>query len=278
MNHQGAAVAVVTSVHSDRASFQAKAILGSLAWSLAGALFLAGAWLMARRLTGALASPLHGGAIVVVGVCAVLCAAMSRLLGRSAVDGAMGAIEAVRDWLPTIALALVATSAVIPGSSVVAIVFLWTLVAAEETAAALFIRLTTDTRHPVKIRIRQRLAGGVFNRRLASGNGSHGPGAFADDLRQRHTRQHATDGGEIVYGTLRAGFAAGQRTAIEHLVFCPLLAAVPRLLVAAVNEPDCAVRATHSFRYGARLEIRLREPCDEPTEVLVRYEARVSSG
>jgi hypothetical protein len=53
-----------------------------------------------------------------------------------------------------------------------------------------------------------------------------------------------------------------------------LLAAVPRMSATVVDEADCTVRATHVYRYGARLEIRLTEPCDEPVEVLIRYEAR----
>jgi hypothetical protein len=78
-------------------------------------------------------------------------------------------------------------------------------------------------------------------------------------------------GREAIHGTLRVHFEVGQRTAIEHLVFCPMLATVPTLTAEPPYEPGCAVRATHVYRYGARLEIKLREPCDEACDVLVRY-------
>ena len=145
--------------------------------------------------------------------------------------------------------------------------------AVEEIAAAWLVRLPAGPNRPRAIAIKQR-TGGLKTRGGAREKSIDGRVTFTGDFWQHHTRQRASDGCEIVHGTLRAGFVAGQRTAIEHVVFCPMLAAVPRITTEALDESDCAVRASHIYRYGARLEIRLGEPCDEPMDVLVRYEAR----
>jgi hypothetical protein len=91
------------------------------------------------------------------------------------------------------------------------------------------------------------------------------------DILQQLTRRRKSNGQEEIQGTARVPFAMGQRTAIEHLVFCPMLATVPIVTVAPLNDSHGAARATHVYRYGARLEIKLSEPCDEPCSMLVRY-------
>jgi hypothetical protein len=269
---QRRAVEVAIGGPRDSNQREVRAILGALAWSLAGALFLSSAWLLFRRLTGELGTPLEGGVLASVGVCAVLCAATARLLWRGATYGTANSLWRFRDGLPTVALVFIATSASVPGSSVAAIVLLWTMIAAEEIAAAWIARLPVgpNRAHAIATRHRKR---GLKTRSGAREQSSTDEETFRDVL-QHHTRLRMSDGGELVHGTLRAGFVAGQRTAIEHLVFCPMLAAAPRITTKAIDESDCAVRATHVYRYGARLEIRLPEPCDEPVEVLVRYEAR----
>jgi hypothetical protein len=271
---QGRAVAVAKNTQCDTPRLHAGAIIDALAWSLAGALFLSSAWLLVRRLTGALEAPLDSGLLITVGVCAVLCAAATRLLWRGAANGTTDSVRPVRDWLPTIALVFVATSAVVPGSSISAAIVLWSMIAAEEIAAALLARLPTRPSRQSLIMAQHRSGGGLKTRPRATDKGIDGEARVGSDVWQHHTRERVVDGSELVHGTLRAGFVAGQRTASEHVVFCPMLSAVPRITAMALDQLDCSVRATHIYRYGARLEIRLPEPCDEPVDVLVHYEAR----
>jgi hypothetical protein len=272
---QGRAVAVAIGRQCDAPSLHAGVLIGALAWSLAGALFLSSVWLLVRRLTGALESPLDGGVLITVGVCAVLCAGTARLLWHRATDRSADAVRRLGDWLPTVALVFVATSASMPGSPVAAVVLLWTLIAAEEVAAALLARLRIGPNRQGSIDARSRIAFGMKTRPPAAESSAEREPTASYEVRQHQTRERACDGRELVRGTLRSGFAVGQRTAIEHIVFCPMLTAVPRVTATALDESDCSVRATHIYRYGARLEIRLREPCEGTTEVLVRYEAHV---
>jgi hypothetical protein len=54
------------------------------------------------------------------------------------------------------------------------------------------------------------------------------------------------------------------------------MAAVPHLELEAVDGCECAVRATHVYRYGARIEVKLEQASDEATECLVAFEARAA--
>jgi hypothetical protein len=148
------------------------------------------------------------------------------------------------------------------------------MIAVEEIAAAWIDRrpnrtyrwISTAPKHRAKVRLKARPP-------QTESTGGHRQTAVAE-VCQQQTRQRLADGRELVHGTLRAAFVIGQRTAVEHLAFCPMLGAVPRITATAIDDADCAVRVTHVYRYGARLEIRLKEPCDEPVQVLIRYEAR----
>jgi hypothetical protein len=252
---------------------RADSILGPLAWLLAGTLFSCGVWLLARRMSGALAVPLDSRMLVAAALCGAISAAIARLLWRCMAAAGTDAASLIRDLLPTVALVLLATAATVPGSPTAAVVLVWLIIAAEETAAAWFARWPHGRRVPRRI-VTLRRSGDRSIARQPQHVTHEGDSAVAGDIRQHQTRERAADRTELVHGTLRAGFITGQRTAIEHLAFCPMLAAVPRISATAVDDVDCTVRATHVYRYGARLEIRLKEPCDEPIEVLVRYEAR----
>jgi hypothetical protein len=95
------------------------------------------------------------------------------------------------------------------------------------------------------------------------------------------------DGVEVVRGTLRAGFVAGQRQAVLHVGFCPPLEGLP--VVEAFIEPTIAkpsvaanlrqaagmeVRVVQAFCHGARLEVRLGEAATEEFAVVVGVSAR----
>jgi hypothetical protein len=95
-----------------------------------------------------------------------------------------------------------------------------------------------------------------------------------DHIWHQFRRERQIDGRDVILGTLRTSFVCGQRTAIEHLVFCPMFDATPTVRAIATATPDCTVKATHVYRYGARLEIKLAEPCDESVELVISYEIK----
>jgi ABC-type multidrug transport system fused ATPase/permease subunit len=252
-----------------------------LLWWLGGllgaGLMAGGMWLFVRRLSGSLQSPLSAIELVTLAVAAVLSAIACRLLllVSPVRQGRRPLHRDALQWTPTVGLVLIAAAVMVPGSPVAAAVFFWAAIVAEEIAAArLSQRFSRGRADSV-----MRAALGCFarrplRRRLATIENSAPPGEICQTL----TRHHTADGREIVHGVLRVSFAAGQRTVIEHLAFCPLLCATPQISATAVDELDCSVRVTHVYRYGARLEVKLSEPCELSMQVLVRFRALASRG
>jgi hypothetical protein len=172
---------------------------------------------------------------------------------------------------PTCALVLIAISATLPHSSPVAIVLVWLLIAIEELASALITR-----RQNRAWSSRGLIPLARFPKRSIHG---HQPDVAADgpmppppQVLQQQIRCRTASGEESIRGTFRAAFVPGQRIAIEHLVFCPILSRIPTITAASLDELECTVRPTHVYRYGARLEVKLGEPCEEPLEIALQYE------
>jgi hypothetical protein len=67
------------------------------------------------------------------------------------------------------------------------------------------------------------------------------------------------DGREVVYGTLRADFHPGQRTAVLHVGFCPPLEYLPEIEAAALPDSVARLKVVQSLAHGARLDVRLPE-------------------
>jgi hypothetical protein len=231
---------------------------------LAGALLIAASGLLVRRLSGGMTSPLGAWSLVAAGLLAVIWALGARLLwwhGRMAGVG-RGAVRAMR-WLPTVALVIFTVAVSLEGSSIAAVVLICALIGVEEFLAGLLERgpAHKSTEEATRTAVRR--------------TGTMPPDIVgARAIRQQFTRSRLDGERELVHGTIHVGFSTGQRTAIEHLVFCPMFATLPAMRVETLDESGGVARATHVYRYGARLEVKLSEPCDEPFEALVRYEAR----
>ncbi|MEX2141003.1 MAG: hypothetical protein WD894_17190 [Pirellulales bacterium] len=255
-----------------RAQFQPTYLMRWLAVFLIVALFSCGAWLMVRRLTGSFASPLEGHALVAVAGLAILWAAGGRLMWRHATDAQKPSWRGrALEWTPTVALVLIATSAVLPGSSLPAVVLFWAMIATEEIGAVLI------GRQPISARSSAVAPQSLFPSKTKPRTEAKEFPEIEDvslpsELRQQQTRNRTPNGSEAIHGTLRAVFSVGQRVAIEHIVFCPMLDRVPTISAVVLDELECSARATHIYRYGARLEVKLREPCDEPVEVVMQYD------
>ena len=257
-----------------RARFDANLLVRCLAGVLIGALSVCGVWLMVRRLTGSFAAPLDGGALVALGAVAVLWASAARLLWRLAAKvSSRSWRDRVIEWAPTVALVLIATAAVMPGTPLPAVVLLWTMIVVEEIGAA-WIARRKEARGDSAVELESRFQGGSTPWKNANQAAETDGALPASELRQQQTRKRTADGSEAIEGTLQAVFANGQRIAIEHVAFCPMLARIPTVSAIILDELEGSVRATHVYRYGARLEVKLREPCDEAVEVAVQYSAR----
>lgn len=78
---------------------------------------------------------------------------------------------------------------------------------------------------------------------------------------------------EIIRGTARAEFTAGQRKQTVHLAFCPPLASQPEFQVEIIDGPDARIKTADLQTFGVRLEITLSQTASEDESVEVEFYA-----
>jgi hypothetical protein len=98
----------------------------------------------------------------------------------------------------------------------------------------------------------------------------HFPSILVD---QQFARGQTEDGRDICQGTVRSRFAAGQRTEIVHVAFCPPFQTTPQLEIEPLEGPDVEVKPTQTLPYGARMELRLSRVARTEETTLVRFSA-----
>jgi hypothetical protein len=94
------------------------------------------------------------------------------------------------------------------------------------------------------------------------------------EVTQQFTRCETPDGAEELSGWLRLPFAAGQRTGSIHVAFCPPLRVTPELEVEQIEGPQARIKTAQLLPFGARFDLKLAAPTEEPTTVLLQFTAR----
>ena len=95
----------------------------------------------------------------------------------------------------------------------------------------------------------------------------------ADSILQELTRYRLADGREAVRGTLRADFAAGQRSTTLYVAFCPPFERLPQVDTSVLDGPPATVKRLQVLHQGAQLEVRLAEMADCQQSGTVRLSA-----
>lgn len=99
----------------------------------------------------------------------------------------------------------------------------------------------------------------------------------AEDLLQRWTRHRdLNQQTETLSGILRADFPAGDPLCVLHVSFCPPFASAPELHCEVSGElspdaPDATIRVTLCETFGARLEVRLQKPPQQPLTLFIEF-------
>ncbi len=81
-------------------------------------------------------------------------------------------------------------------------------------------------------------------------------------------------GQEVVYGTLRADFDAGQRTAVIHVGFCPPLGYLPEIEAESLPDQPTRIKVVQALSHGVRLDVRRTAPFDQQSCVWIDMAAR----
>jgi hypothetical protein len=260
----------------------------SIAVALAAGLLGIAIVIFARRVSGAFENSLSDIAFVASLLAAAVWAAAIRLsTAKAGHDGNPKWFRRFLDWTPTVALPLVGVALAVEGTSITAVLLAAVIIAGEEYWA---VRLASRPTPRSKAGKQSRLVvGRAAEARFNSREGdaklvapAFEPAVAIDtkgngDLWQEQ-RRYRDEYQETVTGLIRTQFFPRERVAIEHVAFCPPLVAVPHLELEPVDGCECCVRATHVFRYGARIEVKLEQALDEATECLVAFEARTTLG
>ncbi|EAQ81830.1 hypothetical protein [Blastopirellula marina] len=106
---------------------------------------------------------------------------------------------------------------------------------------------------------------------------TQGPHFVAGNVSQQLTRAHEATT-EVVYGYLRADFAAGERHQTLHVAFCPPLAHIPEVEICQVDGPEVSVKTTLVEAHGARVELRRSGGLDEAVSVVLELHAAAENG
>jgi hypothetical protein len=59
-----------------------------------------------------------------------------------------------------------------------------------------------------------------------------------------------------------------------HVAFCPPFAATPEVKVSQIDGPEVRIKTAQLLPYGARLDLKLAAPAEEPTSVTLRFSAQ----
>jgi hypothetical protein len=99
-----------------------------------------------------------------------------------------------------------------------------------------------------------------------------GPDSLAT-LVQRLSRSRTADGCETIRGSLVAEFAAGERTAVLHVAFCPPFERLPTVESEIAEGPACELKLAQILHQGCRFEARLARASTRPERVTIEFVA-----
>jgi len=194
---------------------------------------------------------------------------------------------------PAAALAILGGSLSLPGSPWPALVAFWAILVVEESLVWLVLRRAPTIRRRARPRAVVRpktaevdaahrppdvaagaaAAGSAVERRFDPPQGLS-PHLPPGNVSQQFTRAVQEDGTDVMLGVLRGRFAPKQRTLRLHVAFCPPFDVVPEVTVEATDGPPVTASVAQVLPYGARLDLRLGRPSDEPQEVVLELFVR----
>ena len=96
-------------------------------------------------------------------------------------------------------------------------------------------------------------------------------------ITQSITRRFDDDGSEVISGTIRCHFEPNERMRNAHIGFCPLLASAPEVFAEVVDGPDADVMVGQVLCTGVRFDVKIHQPAASKTSVLVEFYAKCAA-
>jgi len=242
----------------------------AISLALLGLVLGLAAVLVIRRLSGALVSPLSGGAILLVALivestillyrsfssCAEYSVLSTQYFGRWQHSLPPRAVFSL--ITPEVAALAILASLTIRGTPAWGLILAWLLLISTESIPWLLHYrpglINTRWLH-------------VLRPTVAPPAESEQP-EIPCGLVQQLTRTREGNR-ESIHAIVQADIAANDHLAVVHLSFCPPLAAPPQLSAYALDADDAEIRITQAETFGTRLEVRLPAAKETPRTLLV---------
>ncbi len=229
-----------------------------------------------RRMAGALVEPLPAPVLLGLTMLVLAAAAMRRSVQGSLRPRPLRVV--VADVTVSTSAVVLLVSLSLPGTSVVALGLAYLALVIEEAW----------TWWPAGLRFRrQTVEASTAPQPAATPESSAAPPAPPssgsslavpqENVSQQLARGRTTDGREWISGWLRVALAAGQRIAHVHVAFCPPLARAPSARLEPKDAPPMEVRASQVLPFGARFDLKLAQPVEEPLDILLEFRAETES-
>jgi hypothetical protein len=223
-----------------------------------------GVWV--RLLQGRLAQPLTLGQALLISVTSTATAAAIRGCCYYSFIDLPGRVAPLWRWGLTAALLALAVALTLPGSTLQVLLVIWGLIVAEEATAVHLLRRKqgeprSDDLQPPAIKPQP----------------DEAP-TLRPDATQRLIRSRTMAGEDALTGALRARFAPRQRSETLHVAFCPPFAQLPQVQCRQTTGPAVRIKPTQVLAHGVRIELKLEQPSDEATDVVVELNAVVVEG
>lgn len=241
--------------------------------SIAATLVVFGGLISARRLAGAIQSNLNPSSMLLLALISAAAASFARIAWRRSFPLESPAKLTLADqlvgWGSSLGLVLLGVGCCYPGDRTSEwLIWLPILVADQFWRQTFF-----DAGEP------QALMAEAEDFSLAALNdetNSLSPDDFApdDNIVQQLYRLQGEQGQEIIYGTVRADFVTGQRTAVVHVGFCPPLEYLPEIEAEALPGSYASIKVVQAFAHGTRLDVRLPSPAIEDCQLWIDMAAR----
>lgn len=217
-------------------------------------LLLVGAWLLVRRLGGYLSEPLPAIGLLAFTFLLTAISACMRSIAIGGQDRRLALAASLAGWLP----AAIAVS--LPGTAPGALAVAWLVLIAGEGAGLFSPGLMVARRAP-RVEIAPAAIEEPIDETLP----------LAAEVEQEQTRA-TRDGIDSLVGRIRARFAAGQKTQVLHVAFCPPFSGEPETEIELLDGDEAQVASSQAYSYGLRIELR-RRIASRGGEVVVGFSA-----
>jgi hypothetical protein len=227
--------------------------------SLVALLNAIGLLIVSRRLVGALADALPRDTMLLTAVVTMAIVASARITWRRAFPLRMCGLlqrswgEQIVGWGSSLGLGLMAVGCCYPAYRTSDwLIWLPVLIADQLWRQSFF-----DAGHPLLHLNNGLEEDSKESTTLSFPTPNELPQPRQEEIVQHLYRVRNEDGSELIYGTLRADFQTGQRSAVLHVGFCPPLPYLPEIEAEVLPGSEARLKIVQSLAHGARLNVKL---------------------